>query len=180
MDDPRPIEIPGLWWSITPITWEQAGLSAENVDPKCPCTQVDYYQAEELAVKLGGRLPSSVEWEWMAAGPERRLYPWGQTPWSAEKANLLPSATGVAVVVGGFPKGATPDGMLDVAGNVWEWASSAVWDGGAIIKGGSYNSKVLYAITYFLNSAPKELRSPGIGFRVIRTDERGHSRLFTP
>ena len=70
--------------------------------------------------------------------------------------------------MGRFPAGATPEGMLDVAGNVWEWTATAAMGNGYVIRGGSYASQPAYARTTFLNAAPAGLRSPGLGFRVVR------------
>lgn len=55
-----------------------------------------------------------------------------------------------------------------MAGNCWEWTSSSVLGGGFIVRGASHASPGLYAKCGFLNAAPSELGSPGIGFRVVR------------
>jgi iron(II)-dependent oxidoreductase len=55
-----------------------------------------------------------------------------------------------------------------VAGNVWEWTASPAMGDGYVIRGGSYASAPLYAQCTFLNAAPAELRSAGIGLRVVR------------
>ena len=104
----------------------------------------------------------------MAAGAGRRRYPWGEAEWGPSLANLLPAGTGGPVPAGRFPAGATPEGMLDVAGNVWEWTATAAMGNGYVIRGGSYASQPAYARTAFLNAAPADLRSPGLGFRVVR------------
>jgi sulfatase modifying factor 1 len=164
-DRGKPVQVRSLLWTITPLTRGQLGLDGV---PELPVTSVTFEQAAEWARKLGGRLPRSSEWEWMAAGPQRRLYPWGDDEWKAERANLRDSGIGMALTIGQFPAGATPEGLLDVAGNVWEWTSSLVLGNGAVVRGGSYNSLALYARTTFLNAAPLELSSKGIGFRIVR------------
>lgn len=164
-DQARPITVPALLWTRTPITQAQLGY-----DPRehHPATNVDQPTADRIAWQLGGRLPRSVEWEWMASGPERRVWPWGNAHWSPELANLRDSSYEATTDVTAHPDGATPDGMLDVAGNVWEWTASSTMGDGFVIRGGSYASPPLYARCTFLNSAPAELHSPGIGFRVVR------------
>ncbi|RDD29365.1 hypothetical protein CR161_00820 [Prosthecochloris sp. ZM] len=67
------------------------------------------------------RLPNEAEWEWAAGGGERE-YPWGSKPLpTPDYANYNGSKTQSTLPVGSYPKGATPDGLYDMAGNVWEW-----------------------------------------------------------
>ncbi len=168
-DRARPVDVPAMWWSRTTVTWGQADIVCEpRIESDLPVTGLDHEEAARLALTLGGRLPRSVEWEWMASGPERRLFPWGNEPWKPCRANLRDSGYLRPLPVGSLPRGATPDGLFDVAGNVWEWTSSTALGNGAVVRGGSYNSLPLYARCLFLNAAPRSLRSPGIGVRVVR------------
>ena len=167
-DRARPVEVTGLWWTVTTLTLGQLGIAGGEDEAGLPVTGVDQEEAVAVAHRLGGRLPRSAEWEWMAAGPQRRPYPWGAAGWTPRHANLRGCGHGRAISVGSCPAGATPQGLLDVAGNVWEWTCSPVLGGGAVLRGGSYNSLPLYANCRFLNAAPRWLRSPGIGVRVVR------------
>jgi iron(II)-dependent oxidoreductase len=164
-DSARPVDIAPLLWTATPVT---PHLLLGETGSALPVTRVTHEQAEAVARELGGRLPRSSEWEWMAAGPGRRRYPWGEAEWDPSLGNLLPAGTGGPVPAGWFPAGATPEGMLDVGGNVWEWTATAAMGGGYVIRGGSYASRPGYARATFLNAAPAGLRSPGLGFRVVR------------
>ena len=71
----------------------------------------------------GGRLPTEFEWEAAARGVLGRVYSYGSLPESA-RANTASSARRQPMPVGSFPRGATPEGLLDLIGNVWEWTSS--------------------------------------------------------
>ena len=164
-DRGRPVAVPALLWTPRSVTY--ADLDTAPGTP-LPVTMIDREDAASVAEQLGGRLPRSVEWEWMATGPARRRFPWGDQPWTEQRAVLLPTGCDGPQTVGSCPGGATPDGLLDVAGNVWEWTATTVLGGGAVIRGGSYASPPLYAQCTFLNAAPAELRSAGIGFRLVR------------
>lgn len=163
-DGERRVPVAELEWTRTLVTG--AHLAAGGSD--LPTVGLTFGEACDVARSLGGRLPTSVEWEWMAAGAGRRRFPWGDEDWDSRRGNLLPAGIGAATAVGRFPAGETPDGLLDVAGNVWEWTTTATFADGRVIRGGSYASQVLYARATFLNAAPGELRSAGIGLRVVR------------
>lgn len=167
-DTARPVAVRGLWWGLTCVTLAQAGAAGAEAAADEPLTSLALAEASAVAAGLGGRLPTSAEWEWMAAGAEGRGYPWGHQEWKPRLANLCDSPVGYPLPVGSLPAGATPEGLVDVAGNVWEWTSSKVMGGGAVVRGGSYNSRPLYARCRFLNAAPTSLKSPGIGLRVVR------------
>lgn len=165
-DDARPVQVRPLCWTKTSVTPRHLGQRGPGID--IPMTGISHAEATIIAAELGGRLPRSAEWEWMAAGAVRRRYPWGDEDWHPQLAALLPCGYTGPLPVGNHPDGATPEGMLDVAGNVWEWTATPVPGGGFAIRGGSYASRPLYARTTFRNAAPAELHSAGVGVRVVR------------
>ena len=77
------------------------------------------------------RLPSRAEWRFAAGGKDKRTYPWGDD-WRAGHCNSAGAADGfvASAPVGSFPKGATPEGLHDMAGNIWEWSEDRVLLGG--------------------------------------------------
>lgn len=79
------------------------------------------------------RLPTDVEWTWIAAGGSGRSYPWGDE-WEPTRCNWgdggATDGFAVAAPVGSFPAGVTPEGVHDLAGNAWEWTADGHQRGG--------------------------------------------------
>jgi len=66
------------------------------------------------------RLPTEWEWQWAAQGENGHEYPWGEE-WDSRFANVRESGLHRTIAVGMYPEGATPTGILDLSGNLWEW-----------------------------------------------------------
>ncbi|MBN1922557.1 MAG: SUMF1/EgtB/PvdO family nonheme iron enzyme, partial [Anaerolineae bacterium] len=88
-----------------------------------PVVLVTYEEAAAYCAWAGGRLPTQEEWERAARGIDGRSYPWGET-FTPAHANTRESGVGGPTPVGVFVEGESPDGALDMAGNVWEWTAS--------------------------------------------------------
>jgi len=92
-----------------------------------PVTNVTWEQANQYAQWVGGRLPSEAEWEIACRSTDERIYPWGDEAPDETRANSGDVQAGTTAV-GSYPDGASPFGLLDMAGNVWEWTSSQPLD----------------------------------------------------
>lgn len=88
-----------------------------------PIERVTWFEARNFCELRGGRLPTEVEWEYTARGPDGLLYPWGNT-WITSNAIWNRTDLQGTANVGSVPTGASWLNVLDMSGNVWEWTSS--------------------------------------------------------
>lgn len=144
-------------------TW-RTGSAAPEQDNR-PMAHVTRQDALAYCQWAGQRLPSEDEWEYAARGAERRLFPWGAA-WDESRA--VWNGGGVQPV-GARPAGATPEGVQDLAGNVWEWTATPAPGGGdGIAKGGSWLGPPVH-----LRAAARLVIAPDrsfadLGFRCAR------------
>ncbi len=89
-----------------------------------PVVEVSWYDAQAYCEHYGYTLPTEAQWDYAAAGPDARRYPWGDV-WDAERCcNWYNRGSGGnTFTVGSFPTGASWCGALDMAGNVYEWCA---------------------------------------------------------
>ncbi|MFD0035637.1 formylglycine-generating enzyme family protein [Streptomyces sp. NPDC055059] len=121
----------------TPVTvgqWTSFAAATGRPVPQAPADHPVIGVAWEAATaycrwlgeRLGGhevRLPTEDEWERAARGDDCREFPWGEE-YRTGLANLVDLGIGTTTPVGSFPKGASPFGVLDMAGNADEWTST--------------------------------------------------------
>jgi len=94
-----------------------------------PVVNVTWHQADTYCRATGGRLPTEAEWERAARGKnDRRVWPWGNTL-ACSNANVYNDQQGNTCstyglkAVGSYPTGASPEGVMDMSGNAWEWVN---------------------------------------------------------
>jgi len=127
-----------------------------------PIVWVSQQQAREYARWIGGRLPTEAEWQRAAQGDDGRTYPWGDAGLDGTRSNFR-GITGDMQVVGSYPAGASPYGVLDMSGNVWEWVAE-----GGILRGGSFMEPAEYVrATTRLDCAVRGCVLYDVGFRVV-------------
>lgn len=151
-----------------------------------PINCVDWNQATAFCEVGGGRLPTEWEWEWAARGrDEGRTYPWGEEAPTCEYAVMDESAsmddkrwgcdTSATWPVGKKSKGNSRDGVMDMAGNVWEWTSTESESGESrFVRGGSWiydDPQIFRASSRGYVSHPAS-RDDDVGFRCARTTVR--------
>jgi toxoflavin biosynthesis protein ToxD len=130
------IHIPAFRIARTSVTVGQWSLFAAATGRTVPRTPADHpvigvaweeataycrWLGERLGLDV--RLPTEDEWERAARGGDGREFPWGQE-YRTGLANLVDLGVGATVPVGSFPDGASPFGVLDMAGNADEWTST--------------------------------------------------------
>ena len=138
-----------------------------------PVVMVSHGDAEAYAAWLSSvsgrawRLPKEAEWEKAARGKGGRRYPWGDD-WDPRLANSHDAGPFDTLPVGRFPAGASPFGLLDGAGQVFEWTATAAGGGRFIVKGGSWDdSGCGICRPAARHGRPAAIKHILIGFRLI-------------
>ncbi len=159
---PRQRELGGFWLDRVPVTNREFRGFVDSTGyrvqgdwarwvreaPDHPAVGVSWRDAVAYCRWAGKRLPSEDEWERAAGGPDGWKYPWGPQ-WEPQRCHHGASRerTMVAlvgergtVVGGSLPEGGSPEGCLDMAGNVWEWTATSE-QGLRVVKGGCWANR---------------------------------------
>ncbi len=138
-----------------------------------PVVLVSHHDARAYAAWLSRRsgktwrLPSALEWEKAARGSDGRRFPWGNAfdPARLNSHDFGPFDT---LPVGHFPAGASPFGLMDAAGQIFEWTDSPGNPGRFLVKGGSWDDKGCGVCRPAARHArPQTIKHILIGFRLI-------------
>jgi len=162
-----------------PRDWEE-----QLPHPNRPVVGVSWHEAAAYAASCGCRLPTEAEWERAARGTDARKYPWGSEPEpDALLLNYGESKVGHATPVGVYPGGGTPEGIFDLAGNVWEWCQDWFGDypGGEmhnptgphkgdrrVVRGGCWSDVAGLCRCAFRDWLRPSRRGVDFGFRLVR------------
>ena len=142
--------------------------------PDCPAMGINWIQASKYCRWAGKRLPREEEWEAAARGVTSFFYPWGEV-FLPLRSNLLGEEDGYlfSAPVGSFQSGSSASGVMDMAGNVWEWVdskkSTRPQPETRIVKGGGWTSDEKQARISFRNHVNLKMKNPTFGFRCAKS-----------
>lgn len=133
-----------------------------------PVTGVSYFDAAGYADWLGRRLPLEEQWEKAARGTDERAYPWGDR-FNVRNLNSRAAKKRGTTAVDRYTVGASPFGVMDMAGNVWEMTESWFDNSGdlKVLKGGCFALTKEYALISCRHFNDPAFGNNLTGFRTI-------------
>ncbi|WP_405135486.1 SUMF1/EgtB/PvdO family nonheme iron enzyme [Nocardia sp. NBC_01388] len=151
-----------------PRHWDGSNPPAEIVGH--PVVWVTHDDADAYTRWANKKLPSTAQWEKAARGTVGATWPWGNQPTPAKCNCKVRDRSGATTPVDRYKSGASPFGVFDLAGNVWEWLSTTSAPGRYELKGSSFNSLLEAAVPAAFNDADHSMSDDDTGFRCVTTE----------
>jgi formylglycine-generating enzyme required for sulfatase activity len=167
------------------VSFDSQNYSVNPAILDFPVTNVTWYGAQAYCQALGRRLPTEAEWERAARGDQGYIFPWGNE-WSPDNSATRRSTVQEKAPVDAFPTGASPFGILNMAGNVAEWVSDwyspnfysrpeaagpdpvgPATGTERVTRGGSWDTVPFYTRTVHRQSRDPLSPTAAIGFRCV-------------
>lgn len=173
-------------------SWWQFSTQAQQWRAKNPVPKVSKFKGDErpreminwydalafsrwLSACIGSpiTLPTVIQWQRAFQGDENNGFPWGNT-FEKDRCNTTESEIKMTTPVNRYPTGASPYGVFDMAGNVWEWCLDTRSDPATgkvkcVVRGGSFISPYQRAHIAFQYELDPEAYHASIGFRIVRS-----------
>ncbi len=180
---PRTTRVEGFLAGKHPVTWGQYRRFCEatgrrppaprlpGVDDDHPVHGVTWADARAYCAWAGLRLLTEAEWEYAASGDAPRRLPWGDEPPAPDRCCYAghPRFGSSTAPVGSFPRGASPFGVEDTAGNVLEWVDDRRPSAATRpLRGGSFRLEPSGLHARRRHLLPADAREGHVGFRVAR------------
>ncbi|UCC64502.1 MAG: formylglycine-generating enzyme family protein [Anaerolineae bacterium] len=186
---PHLVSVASFWMDLTEVTNDEfaaftqaTGYQAPSVqlgEGNHPVSRVTWDDANAYCTWASKRLPTEAEWEFAARGTDGRVYPWGND-WDPTRVNGRERGIRGTTAVGSFGAGASPFGVLDMAGNVREWTAhwydkypgssfySQYFNKFRVHRGGGWFDEAADLRAANRNGGPPDSANDDLGFRCVR------------
>ena len=120
-----------------PRSWNKRKRNFQENKANHPVVNINWHDAQAFCEWANCRLPKEDEWEKAARGTDGRIFPWGEKIEKSTCENLVQELNQEITSVDKFPNNASPYGVMDLCGNVWEWVTCNNNNDRYVLRGGS-------------------------------------------